>query len=194
MGKLIFSMITSVDGYVADAGGNFAWGEPSEQALAAINADIESVDTYLYGRHMYDTMAVWETDRELTTSSPQSSAFAERWVAANKLVYSTSLTEVRTERTTLLRSFDPQQVRELKESVSGDLTIDGPTVAAHAFAAGLVDEVHLLVCPLTVGAGLAWAPPAPLRLDLFAHRAFDNDMVQLKYRVRHPDHDVAAAQ
>lgn len=65
MGQLIYSMIVSLDGYVSDQQGRFDWGMPDEEVLAAVNNDMETVGTYLYGRHMYEVMQVWETDPDI---------------------------------------------------------------------------------------------------------------------------------
>src|SRR5690625_5958594 len=73
MGKLLYSMIVSLDGYVADREGEFSsWAQPDEQVLAAINEELEDVSTYLLGRRMYERMAVWETDAEVIEQSPES--------------------------------------------------------------------------------------------------------------------------
>lgn len=183
MGKLIYSMISSLDGYVADEQGNFDWAVPDEEVLEAINRDTASVSTYLYGRRMYEMMRVWETDPAIAAQSPRSQDFARIWVKADKVVFSTTLAGVDTQRTRLERTFDPAQVRRLKAQAAGDLTIDGPTIAAHAFQHGLVDEVWVLLCPVVVGAGLKMLPPARLDLGLRDARKFSNGMVQLYYDV-----------
>lgn len=183
MGKLIYSMISSLDGYVADEQGNFDWAVPDEEVLESINRDTANVSTYLYGRRMYETMRVWETDPAIAAQSPRSQDFACMWVKADKVVFSTTLVGVDTQRTRLERAFDPAQVRRLKSDAVGDLTIDGPTIAAHAFQYGLVDEVRVLLCPVVVGAGLRMLPPTHLNLGLHHSREFSNGMVQLYYDV-----------
>lgn len=181
MGKLIYSMISSLDGYVADTEGNFDWAMPDEEVLATINDDAAGVSTYLYGSRMYEMMRAWETDPEVITQSPRSEDFARIWQQAEKVVYSTSLPDVDTARTRLERNFDPDAVRTLKLESDGDLTVDGPTLAAHALRHSLVDEVRLLVCPVAVGSGLAALPDLRLDLHLRDVRRFGNGMVQLHY-------------
>lgn len=182
MGQLIYSMIVSADGYVADRDGNFDWAVPDEEVLSAINADTSEVTTYLYGRRMYEMMHVWETDPDLAQSSPQSAEWAKLWCSKEKVVYSTTLDEVWTTRTRLEREFRAEDVAAFKEN--GDLTVDGPTLAAEALRLGLVDQIHMLVCPVTVGGGLAMLPDLRLDLELLSARSFSNGMVQLKYGVR----------
>lgn len=184
MARLIYSMITSVDGYVADADGEFAsWARPDEEVLAAVNAQTAQVGTYLYGRRMYDMMSVWETDPAVAAQSPGSEDFARLWQSADKVVYSTTLTQVHTARTQVLSSFDPEQVRRLKETSQHDLTVDGPTLAATALAYGLVDEINLFVCPVSLGGGLAFLPQQRLDLRLLGEQRFSAGTVHLRYAV-----------
>ncbi|MEU3019560.1 dihydrofolate reductase family protein [Nocardiopsis sp. NPDC007018] len=184
MGRLLYSMILSADGYVADSEGRFAdWARPDEEVLEAVNEDTADVGTFLYGRRMYEMMAVWETDPAVQSQSPQSEEFARHWQSKEKIVYSTTLEDVDTKLTRLERDFTPKEVRAVKETAGHDLTVDGPSLAAEAFRHGLVDEVHMLVCPIVLGGGLRMLPDVRLNLRLRAERRFGNDMVQLKYTV-----------
>lgn len=126
MGKLLYSMIVSLDGYVADANGNFDWAQPTEDALTVINDEMSNVGTYRYGRRMYEMMAVWETDAAVAAQSPESARFAKSWCATDKIVYSQQLESTHTTHTTLVREFDPAAVTALKEASTQDLTVDGP--------------------------------------------------------------------
>lgn len=184
MGKLIFFMLVSADGYVADQAGDFQWGEPDEEVLSAINDQTRGIGTYLYGRKIYELMSVWETDPSLVGDSPGSADFAQIWTAAEKIVYSTTLTEVATRRTRIEPRFDPAEVQRIKKATSQDLTIEGPTLAGHALRHGLVDEIHMLVCPLVLGGGLRMLPELRIPLQLRDERRFGNGMVQLSYDVR----------
>ena len=162
MAKLIYFMPTSLDGYIADETGNPDWSAPDEEVFAFINDLVRPIGTYLYGRKMYETMAIWETPDVIPGRTPGMLDFAQIWQAADKIVYSKSLETVSTPKTRLKREFDPQAVRDLKAQLSHDISVAGPTLAAHAIRAGLVDEYHLLVVP-----GDAWrrqAGPAEQRL------------------------------
>jgi len=182
MAKLIYSAIASLDGYVEDADGRFDWAAPDEEVHAFVNDLERPVGTYLYGRRMYETMAVWETDPAFAEHSPATRDFAAIWQAADKVVYSSMLTEVSTQRTRIEPRFDADAVRQLKAAASSDLGIGGAELASHAFAAGLVDELHTFLAPAVVGGGKR-ALPDRLRLDLELadQRRFESGMVYLRY-------------
>jgi dihydrofolate reductase len=184
MAKLIYITNVSLDGYIEDAHGSFDWTEPSDDYFAFITDLVRPAGTYLYGRRLYESMAVWETDPTIAAQSELRGDFARVWQAANKVVYSTTLAEVSTAKTQLERDFDPDAVRALKDSAAKDLTVGGSNLAAHAFRAGLVDECHLFICPVFVGAGKA-ALPQDMRadLDLLDERRFSRGTVYVRYRV-----------
>ncbi len=182
MAKLIYFTPTSLDGYIADDG-NFDWSAPSEETFAFITDLHRPIGTYLYGRKEYETMAVWETPEVLSGLTPAMlEDFARIWQAAGKIVYSKSRETVSTPRTRLEREFGPQAIRELKAQSTLDISVAGPTFAAHAIRAGLVDEYHLLVVPTMLGGGIRVLPSnVRIRLDLLDERRFANGMVYLRY-------------
>jgi dihydrofolate reductase len=185
MAKLIYSAIASLDGYVADADGNFDWAVPDEQVHTFINDLERPVGTYLYGRRMYETMVGWETDPTLVDQSPLMRDFAQIWQAADKIVYSKTLETVSTARTRIERDFEPEAVRQMKALAGRNLAVGGSELAAQAFRAGLVDECHLFVVPMVVGGGKRSLPDnVRMKLELLDERRFANGMVYLKYRTR----------
>ena len=182
MAKLIYSVIASLDGYVADEAGDFGWAVPDEEVHAFINDLDRPLGTYLYGRRMYETMAGWETDPTLADRSPLTRDFAELWQAADKIVYSGTLEAAPTARTRIERDFDPGAVRRMKASAGRDLIVGGPNLAAQAFRAGLVDECHLFVAPIVVGGGKRSLPAGVrVKLKLLEERRFEGGMVYLHY-------------
>jgi dihydrofolate reductase len=186
MAKLIYTAIASLDGYIADADGNFGWAEPDAEVHAFVNDLERPVGTALYGRRMYEVLLAWETWD--TTGEPDHIRdWAEIWRAADKVVYSRTLREVSSERTRIEREFDPAAVAALKRGSERDLSIGGPELAAEALRAGLVDECHLLLTPVAVGGGTAALPPG-LRVDLelLGERRFGNGVVGLHYGVTSP--------
>lgn len=185
MAKLIYSAIASLDGYIADPEGNFDWAAPDEQVHAFVNDLERPVGTHLYGRRMYETMAVWETDPSFAADSPAMRDYAEIWQTAEKVVYSRTLETPSTSRTRIERELDPAALRQLKESAGSDLSIGGANLAAQALAAGLVDECHLFLAPVVIGAGNRCCPDrVRLGLDLLDERRFDSGMVYLRYALQ----------
>lgn len=185
MGKLIYSMITSLDGYVSDSDGNFGWGGPEEESHEFINEHGRSIGTYLYGRRMYDTMVYWETAHTVPDQPPFILEWARIWQAADKIVYSTTLNEVPGERTRIERTFDPDAVRKLKAEADLDIAVAGPHLAAQAIRAGLVDEYHRFVGPAIVGGGNPFFPDdVRVNLELLDERRFSNGVVYLRYGVK----------
>ncbi len=182
MAKLIYITPTSLDGYIADETGNPDWAAPDEEGFAFLTDLVSSIGTYLYGRKMYETMAVWETPEVIPGRTPAMLDFARIWQAADKIVYSKSRETVSTRKTRLEREFHPEAVRELKAQSPRDISVAGPTLAAQAIRAGLVDEYHLLVVPIVLGEGLR-VLPGNIRagLKLLDERRFANGMVYLRY-------------
>ena len=182
MARLLYSALCSLDGYVADADGSFDWAAPDEEVHAVVNDLSRSIGTFLLGRRMYEVLVAWETLDTADEPGPIKD-FAEIWRAADKIVYSRSLETASSARTLIDRAFDPDAIGQMKATAARDLGIGGPELAAHAFRAGLVDEVHLFLSPIVVGGGTRALPDGVrLRLHLEAERRFGNGTVQLNYR------------
>ncbi len=184
MAKLVYLTNASLDGYIEDEHGAFDLYEPDDDVFAVMTALLRSFSTFLYGRRLYETMCVWETNPVLARQSDLAADFASAWQAADKIVYSTTLTAVSTTATRLERDFEPDAVQELKATATGDLIIGGANLAARAFAAGLLDECQLFVWPMIVGGGKP-ALPAGIRteLELLDEHRFANGVVHLRYRI-----------
>ncbi len=182
MAKLIYATPTSLDGYIADETGSPDWAAPDEEGFAFINDLLRPIGLYLYGRKMYETTAIWETPDVIPGLTSAMLNFARIWQAADKIVYSKSLEIVSTPKTRLEREFDPQVVRDLKAQLPHDVSVGGPTLAAHAIRIGLVDEYHLFVVPMMIGGGKRVLPSNVwVKLDLLDERRFANGMVYLRY-------------
>jgi len=183
MAKLIYVSNVSLDGYIEDEHGSLDWTESDDEVFAFITDLVRSVGTSLYGRRLYESMAVWETDPALAAQSELTADFANVWEAADKVVYSTTLEAVSTAKTRLERSFDPDSVRDMKASATSDLTVGGANLAAHAFKAGLVDECQLFIHPVLVGGGKPALPSGTrAELELLDERRFRNGVIYLRYR------------
>lgn len=182
--QLAYTVIASLDGYVADSDGAFDWSMPDEEVHSFVNDLERPVGTYLYGRRLYEVMVAWET-LDVADEPEVMRDYAQLWQAAEKVVYSTTLEAVSSARTRIERQFDPGAIRRMKATAERDLSVGGPTLAAHALRAGLVDEVCLFVSPVVVGGGTPFMPNGVrLQLELLDERRFGNGVVFLRYRVR----------
>jgi dihydrofolate reductase len=185
MGSLIYSAITSLDGYVADEHGNFDWAEPDEEVHGFVNDLERRSGTHLYGRRMYEVMIAWEAWPNLAAEPAVIQEYAEIWRAADKIVYSSALDKVSSARTRIERDFDLGAIRRMKSEAARDISIGGPHLAAQAIRAGLVDELHQYVNPIVVGGGNRFLPDGvQVRLELLDERRFGNGVVHLHYRTR----------
>ena len=183
MAKLIYTATTSLDGYIEDSEGKLDWAEPSDEVHRFINDLERPVGIYLYGRRMYETMAGWETDPSLAATSPVMKDYAEIWQAADKIVFSKTLPEIITTRTRIERNFNPEQLRQLKTNSERNLGMGGSALAGEAFAAGLIDELHLFLSPVMIGAGKpAFSSKAKLNLRLLEEHRFENGTMYLRYQ------------
>lgn len=183
MTTLIYVTNMSLDGYIEDRDGGFDFLPESTEVFRSHTDLLRSTGTFLYGRRLYEAMAVWETDPALAAQSDLAAEFAAVWQAADKIVYSTTLAAASTANTRIERHFDPAAVRELKAAATSDITIGGADLASQALKAGLVDECQLYVAPVAVGGGKPALPTgSPTDLELIDERRFENGVVLLRYR------------
>jgi dihydrofolate reductase len=181
--KLIYSVITSLDGYIEDANGKFDWAAPDDEVHAFVNDLERPIGTYLYGRRLYEVMAFWETGH--TLADPVMRDYGKLWQAADKIVYSRTLEKVSSAKTRIEREFDPEAIRHMKARAGSDLSIGGPDLAKQAISAGLVDEYHQFLHPVAVGGGKHSLPSGVrIDLDLLDERRFDSGVVHLHYHIR----------
>ena len=183
MAKLIYMMNTSLDGYTEDEHGGFGWTAPRDEAVHTwIFEHVSSFRICLYGRRVYETMVYWETAHTIPGQPQFVLDFAKQWQTAEKIVYSKTLAEPRSARTTIERSFDPAVVRQLKDNAMGDISVAGPELAAQAIRAGLVDEFQMRVCPVVIGGGKRYFPSSVrLDLELIEEQRFRNGDMFLRY-------------
>jgi dihydrofolate reductase len=185
MTKLIYTAISSLDGYVADTEGNFDWSAPDEEVHRFVNELERPIGTYLLGRRMYEVLLYWETAPTGNGEPSAGQEYAKIWQGADKIIYSKSLEQVSSARTRIEREFDSQAIQQLKAAATRDLSVGGPTLAAQAIELGLVDECHLFLSPIVVGGGNPALPDnVRLGLELLDERRFGNGVVHLHYRVK----------
>jgi len=185
MANLVYSAITSLDGYVADQAGKFDWAAPDEEVLSFVNDLERTFGTYLYRRRMYQTMAYWETAKFPAGQPKLMQDFADLWRQAEKVVYSRTLEAAPSAHTRIEREFDPALVRQMKTAAARDISVGGATLAAQALQAGLVDQYHLFITPVVVGGGQQALPQdVRLKLELVDERRFSKGVVHLHYAIR----------
>ncbi|MCC3292079.1 dihydrofolate reductase family protein [Arthrobacter sp. zg-Y1110] len=184
MGRLIYTSITSLDGYIADESGSFDWSMPDEEVHSFVNGLESDVRTHLLGRRLYEVMAAWDAV-PAEDEPPAIHEYARIWQAADKVVFSRTLADLSAPRTRLEREFDPAAVRALVEASDGDVSVGGADLAGQALQAGLVDELQQLLSPVIVGGGKPFLPDGlRLALELLEEKRFANGVVFLRYRVR----------
>jgi dihydrofolate reductase len=181
MGRLIYSCNVSLDGYSADAEGDFRWSQPDEQVHAYTADLLRPMGTHLYGRRMYEVMSFWET---VDDPDPFMVDFAQLWRAADKIVYSRTLAEPSSERTRIERDLEPEPVRALVAASETDVLVGGADLAGQLVAAGVVDEIHTFAHPVLIGGGTRWLPDGVrVDLELVDQHRFGG-VVHLHHRVR----------
>ena len=188
MGKLIYLITTSLDGYVADKNGNFDWGMPSEEVHTFVNDIVRNTGTFLFGRNMYETMKVWDdiptegTSGFMDGPSEAMNDFAKIWRTAKKIIYSTALSNITMTNATIEQSFDPTTIQKLVAESDKDFGIGGPHLAAEAIKADIVEEYHQIIVPIIIGNGNHWLPKdVKSKLKLVDVRKFENGFVHLQY-------------
>lgn len=184
MGRLIYTLNTSLDGYVAAPDGSVDWTLVDEELHAWFNEHERSLNASLYGRRMYELMsAYWPTAESDPNANEVEREYARIWVAQPRVVFSNTLTEV--DRNARLVTGDVADVlAAVRAEYSGDIGVGGATLAAAFIARGLVDEFRLVVHPVVLGAGQPYWPQlqSPLRLELVERREFSSGAVYLGYR------------
>jgi dihydrofolate reductase len=184
MAKLIYSAISSLDGYVADTDGNFDWSAPDEEVHRFVNDLERPIGTYLYGRRMYEVMRFWETAPTGNDELSAAQDYARIWQTADKIIYSRSLEHASTAQTRIQGEFEPEAIHQLKATAARDISVGGPTLAAQAMRLGLVDECHLFLSPIVVGGGMRALPDnVRIQMELLDERRFGNGVVHLHYRI-----------
>lgn len=182
MSKLIYIANTSLDGYIEDETGSFAW-ENADQVHPFATELLRPIGTHLYGRRLYDTMAYW--DGPVDCYPPEHREFARIWQKAEKIVFSRTLTGATTHNTRVERDFDPEAIRNLKRESEHDIFVGGAELAGLALEADLVDECHLFLHPLILGRGKpAFRAALRRNLELLETDRVGTGITRLHYRIR----------
>ncbi|MEB3367616.1 dihydrofolate reductase family protein [Saccharopolyspora mangrovi] len=178
---LVYSMGVSVDGFINDRRGEFAWTAPNEELFAFHLARTRELGGFLCGRRLYETMLVWETDPSMR-SDELGAAFADVWSALPKVVFSSTLDGVQGNARLAERSLR-EEAAAIADSTGEDVAIGGATLAAEAIGLGMVDEFRLFRHPIVVGGGTPFLPPVgdDIRLELIETTSFQ-PVIYERYR------------
>ena len=184
MGKLIYTALASMDGYIADDEGNFEWAEPKEDVYRFVNSIEKKNGIHLYGKKMYNTMSAWENIPDIEKQPEYIREFEAAWKKAKKNIYSSTLNEIKTSNTILKKTFEKDKVEEIKKKEPGNLGIGGANLASQALSQGLIDEVFLIVFPIMIGSGKKWInSPRHEYLKKIEIKEFEREILMLHYRV-----------
>jgi dihydrofolate reductase len=186
---LIYSMGVSVDGFIADREGAFAWTVPSDELFGFHTEQVGELGGYLLGRRLYETMQVWETDPSLRDDEP-GAAFADVWSAIPKVVFSRTLGSVQGNARLASASL-AEEVAAALEATDKDVSIGGAGLAAAAIELGLVDELRIFRHAIVVGGGTPFLPPVTddVQFDLIETRTFGSRVIFERYRRARRDSD-----
>jgi len=184
MSSLIYSMMVSLDGFVARPNGDLDWVDIDEELHTFANNQAREMGTFLHGRRLYELMAgYWPT----ATLNPSTTAveveFAHIWTHKPKIVFSKTLDRVEW-NSRLVRDVTADEINRLKAQPGNDMSVDGPTLAATFMQLDLIDEYQLLVHPVVLGRGIPFFPPleTPINLRLVETRTFGSGVVYLRYQ------------
>jgi dihydrofolate reductase len=179
---LIYSMGVSVDGFIADRDGAFAWTVPSEEQFRFHIEQVRELGGVLCGRKLYETMLPWETDPSMRDRAPEAE-FAEIWSAIPKVVFSRTLESVQG-NARLAQTSVAEEAEEALAATDKDVQIGGAGLAAEGIELDLVDELRIFRNPIVVGGGTPFLPPvtAQLPLELVETRTFGSRVIFERYR------------
>jgi len=183
LGNLIYTLNTSLDGYVEDVDKGLGWSDVTEEVHSWFNDELSGIDASLYGRGLYETMsAYWPTAESDPAATPVTLEFARVWNSKPRFVFSNTLTEVNW-NSELVRGDVEDELAKIRDRYSGDLEVGGATLARSFIERGLVDEFRLLVHPIVLGGGTPYFPSLqqPIKLKFLESRHFDSGHVYLRY-------------
>jgi dihydrofolate reductase len=184
VGRVIYAMNVSLDGYINDASGSLDWVDMDEEVHAWFNDGAAEADAFVYGRRMWEIMAgYWPNAEADPDAAPVMLDFARIWNATPKIVISSTLPAV-SHGARLARGDVGDAITALRDEFRGDLDVGGATLAAELIRRGLIDEYRLVVHPVILGAGTPFFPPldAPIRLQLTETRRFSRGSTLAVYR------------
>lgn len=184
MGRLIYSMSVSLDGFIAGPGGDIGWGAPSDELHRFHNTRVRELGAHILGRRLHEVMTYWDTAESDPTMGETEREFAGIWAALPKVVFSSTLTSVGG-NARLATGGVAEELAALRERVDGDIGIGGATLAASFIALDLIDDYELFTCPVVLGEGTPFFPAGHrLDLELVETRVFGDRVAYARHRRR----------
>lgn len=182
MPKVIYSMSTSLDGYIADRDGSINWTAPDEELHSFHNDQVRDVGTQLLGRRLYEEMLYWESDERRNSPSSIERDFADIWQRLPKLVFSRTLESVQGNAGLAQRPL-AEELAGLMAAPGGDIAVGGAGLASGLVELDLIDEYRLFVKPIVLGGGTPYFPQrsSPIKLELLESRTFGGQVQYLRY-------------
>lgn len=182
MPKLIYSMTSTLDGFIAGPRGEIDWSGPDTELFGFHTERVAGLGVQLLGRRLYETMLVWETFDQRESATELELEFARIWKALPKIVYSRTLQSVEG-NARLARDVDADEIVRLKEQPGKDLEVGGATLASALARLGLIDEYQMFVSPVVLGGGTRYLENMQQRtqLELLETRTFSSRVVYLRY-------------
>jgi dihydrofolate reductase len=186
MGRLIYGMNVSLDGYIEGPGHSLDWASADEELLGWFNDRARKLDASLYGRRLYELMSAhWPTGESDPAATEAMREFARIWNPMPKIVFSSTLTEVAW-NSRIVRGDVGEELARLRTEFHGDMEIGGATLAASFIRRGLIDLYQLVVHPVVLGGGTPFFPAleSPIRLRLIETHRFASGVTYQGYAAR----------
>jgi dihydrofolate reductase len=183
MGKLIYLLNVSLDGFVETPDHSLDWATIDDELHSWFNERERNINASLYGRGLWETMSGhWPTAESDPSATETEREYARIWVNQPKIVFSSTLESV--EGNARLVSGDIRdELAKVRQEFDGDLSVGGATLASAFIRAGLVDEYGLVVHPVVIGQGTPFFPKLDhsLQLRQVDSKRFESGVVYLRY-------------
>ena len=188
MGKLIASMMTSLDGFIEARDRSLEWTVEGQDFNAYCDAMLEGADTLLFGRISYEMMVESWPAAEALPRAEWERRFARKMNAIPKVVLSRTLQRAEWSNTRVVSGNVAAEVRAIKDRAVRDCFVfGGARVIASLLGFGLIDEIRVIVHPVVLGSGTPLFADGPAyRLQPLDFQRFDSGVVRLSYGVAGP--------
>ncbi|TPM31443.1 dihydrofolate reductase family protein [Mesorhizobium sp. B2-3-4] len=152
MAEIIYSMLTSLDGYIAQSDEDIGLPVPEAELHQHFNDMMREASAVLAGRRMYEMMRFWDSPERETGDTEVERDFARAWRETPKIVFSTTLRQVGP-NARLVSGDVGNTLTALKAQAGGPVILGGADLAASLARAGLIDEYRLYMHPVVLGGG-----------------------------------------